>query len=79
MCKDYTEPSPLDVTFSSGDGTRAGDTVCATFAIINDNNLDEFTVSLVSVAPIGPVISLLFSSTTVTIQDDDDMQYVMLT
>lgn len=68
------------MTFSSGDGV--GDTACATFGIINDNNFGfdhEFTVSLSSVAPTRLVILLSSSSTTVNIQDDDGMYYVMLT
>jgi len=72
--EDYTEPSPLQVTFSSGDNIN--DTACATFGIINDNNLEfdhEFTVSLSGVTPTGPVLSLMSSSTTVTITDDEGM------
>ena len=81
MGEDYTEPFPLEVTFPSGDGV--GGTACATlyFVIINDNNLDfnrEF-VNLSSVAPTGPFILLSSSSSTVTVQVDDGMQYVILT
>ena len=59
------------MAFSSGD--VVGDTSCATFGIINDNNLEfghEFTVNLESVTPPGPVISTPFS-TTVSIMDDE--------
>jgi len=72
--EDYTEPSPLQVTFSRSDNIN--DTACATFGIINDNNLEfdhEFTVSLSGVTPTGPVLSLMSSSTTVTITDDEGM------
>ena len=78
--QDFNEPSPLQVTFSSGDMT--GDTSCATFGIINDNNLEfdhEFTVSLSTVTPTGPSISATLSSTTVTISDDEGIHAVMLT
>ena len=71
--EDFTEPSPPQVAFSSGD--VVGDTACATFGIINDNNLEsdhEFTVNLESITPPGPVI-LIPSSTTVSIMDDEGM------
>ena len=71
--EDFTEPSPLEVTFSSGDVVN--DTACATFGIVNDDNLEfdhEFTVTLGSITPNGPVISGL-SSTTVLIRDDEGM------
>ena len=71
--EDFTEPSLLQVAFSSGD--VVGDTACATFGIINDNNLEfdhEFTVNLESITPPGPVI-LIPSSTTVSIMDDEGM------
>ena len=70
--QDFTEPSPLEVVFSSGD--MMGDTSCATFGIINDGDLEfdhEFTVSLGSITPNGPVISMSFASTTVSIGDDE--------
>ena len=60
------------MAFSSGD--LVGDTACATFGIINDNNLEfdhEFTVNLRSVIPSGPYISS--PSTIVSIVDDDGM------
>ena len=69
--EDFTEPSLLQVTFSSGD--VVGDTACATFGIINDNNLEsdhEFTVNLRRVEPPGPNLSRS-SSTTVSIMDDE--------
>ena len=70
--EDFTEPSPLQVTFSSGN--VVGDTACATFGILNDANLEsdhEFTVNLRRVEPPGPDISR--SSTTVSIMDDEGM------
>ena len=75
--EDFTEPSPLQVTFSSGN--LVGDTACTTFGIINDNNLEfdhEFTVNLESVTPTGPVISNS-SSTAVSIMDDEGMHCVV--
>ena len=77
--QDFNEPSSLQVTFSSGD--VGGATACATFGIINDNNLEldhEFTVSLSSVTPTGPDLSVAPSSTTVTISDDEGINCVML-
>ena len=68
--EDFTEPSLLQVTFSSGD--VVGDTACAAFGILNDNNLEsdhEFTVNLRRVEPPGPDVSR--SSTTVSIMDDE--------
>ena len=76
--EDFTEPSPLQVTFSNGD--MVGDTSCATFGIINDNNLEfdhEFTVNLESVTPPGPVISNSSSTATVSIMDDEGI-YIAL-
>ena len=75
--EDFTEPSLLQVTFSSGD--MVGDTACATFGILNDNNLEfdhEFTVNLESATPTGPVISNS-SSTAVSIMDDEGMHCVV--
>ena len=77
---DYNEPSPPEVTIFSGNTT--GDTACATFEIINDNNLEldhEFTVSLSTFTPTGPVLSVPSSTTIVTITDDEGMHTVMLT
>ena len=76
--EDFTQPSPLQVTFSSGD--VVGDTACAAFGILNDRNLEfdhEFTVNIKSVTPPGPVISNS-SSTTVNIVDDDGMHCIVL-
>jgi len=76
--EDFTEPSPLQVTFSSGD--LIGDTACTTLGIINDNNLEgdhEFTVSLETVTPPGPVISNSSSTATVSIMDDEGI-YIAL-
>ena len=75
--EDFTEPSLLQVTFYSGD--VVGDTACATFGIINDNNLEfdhEFTVNLESVTPPGPVISNPLTA-TVSIMDDEGMHCVV--
>ena len=69
--EDFTEPSLLQVTFSSGD--MVGDTACTTLGIINDDSLEsdhEFTVNLGSITPFGPVTSAP-SSTTVSINDDE--------
>ena len=77
--EDFTEPSPPQVTFSSGD--LVGDTACATFGIINDNNLEfdhEFTVNIESVTPTGSVISNS-STTIVSIMDDEGMHCVAWT
>ena len=76
--EDYTEPSPLQVTFSSGD--VVGDTACAAFGILNDGNLEfdhEFTVNLESVTPPGPVLAALFS-TTVSISDDEGRKMFLI-
>ena len=70
--EDFTEPSLLQVTFSSDD--LIGDTACITLGIINDNNLEgdhEFTVSLETVTPPGPVISNSSSTATISIMDDE--------
>ena len=70
--EDFTAPSPLEVTFSSGD--MMGTTSCATFEIENDDDLEfdhEFTVSIDMVTPTGPMISMSSSSTTVSISDDE--------
>jgi len=76
--EDYTEPSPLQVTFSSGNDVN--DIACATFVIINDSNLEfdhEFTVTLSSVTPTGPDLSPMSPpSTTVTISDDEGMSVI---
>ena len=77
---DYDEPSPPEVTFFSGNMT--GDTACATYVIIDDDNLEfdhEFTVSLSTVTPTGPVLSVPSSTTIVTINDDEGLHIVMLT
>ena len=78
--EDFTEPSLLQVTFSSGD--VVGDTACTTLGIIDDNNLEgdhEFTVNLESVTPPGPVISNSSSTTTVSIMDDEGIHCVART
>jgi len=77
--QDFNAPSPPEVTFATGDAQ--GDSACATFGIINDNNLEfdhEFTVSLSTVIPTGPVLSVFSSTTIVTITDDEGMHTVML-
>ena len=72
--EDFTEPSPLQVTFSSGD--VEGNTSCATFGIVNDNNLEfdhEFNVTLGDITASGttaPCIALN-PTTTVSISDDE--------
>ena len=78
--QDFNAPSPPEVTFTSGDVT--GSTACATYVIIDDDNLEfdhEFTVSLSTVTPTGPVLSVPSSTTIVTINDDEGMHIVMLT
>ena len=78
--EDYTEPSPLQVTFSSGD--VVGDTACAALGILNDDSLEfdhAFTVNLESVTPPGPVISNSSSTTTVSIMDDEGIHCVAWT
>ena len=78
--EDFTEPSLLQVTFSSGD--VVGDTACTTLGIIDDNNLEgdhKFTVNLESVTPPGPVISNSSSTTTVSIIDDEGIHCVART
>ena len=75
--QDFNAPSPPEVTFSSGDVT--GSTACATFVIIDDDNLEfdhEFTVSLSTVTPTGPVLSVPSSTTVVTITDDEGMHTI---
>jgi len=75
--QDFNTSSPPEVTFSSGDAQ--GDTACATFDIINDDNLEfdhEFTVSLSTVTPTGPVLSVPSSTTVVTITDDEGMHVI---
>ena len=72
-------PSPQAVTFSSGD--VMGDTACATYGIIDDDNLEfdhAFTVSVSSFTPSGPAISTTVSSTIVTINDDEGTHCAML-
>ena len=76
--EDFTEPSPLQMTFSSGD--MAGDTACAAFGILNDNILESdhaFIVNLESVTPPGPVLSAPFS-TTVSINDDEGRKMFLI-
>ena len=78
--EDFTEPSLLQVTFSSGN--VVGDTACAALGILNDDNLEfdhEFTVNLESVTPPGPVISNSSSTTTVSIMDDEGIHFVART
>ena len=76
--EDFTEPSPLQVTFSSGN--VVGDTACAAFGILNDDILEsdhEFTVNLESVTPPGPVLTAPFS-TTVSINDDEGKKMFLM-
>ena len=77
--EDYTVPSTQEVTFSSGD--MEGDTACATYGIIDDDNLEfdhSFTVSVSSFLPSGPVVSTTIPSLTVTINDDEGMHCAIL-
>ena len=76
--EDFTEPSPLRVTFSSGN--VVGDTACASFGILNDDILEsdhEFTVNLGTITPPGPVLSAPFS-TTVSINDDEGRKMFLI-
>jgi len=78
--QDFNAPSPPEVTFTSGDSVGAID--CATFVIIDDDNLEfdhEFTVSLSTITPTGPGIVMGSATTIVTINDDEGMHTVMLT
>ena len=78
--EDYTLPSSQEVTFSSGD--MEGDTDCATYGIIDDDNLEfdhVFTVSVSSFTPTGPSVSATIPSTAVTINDDEGMHCTMVT
>ena len=76
--EDFSEPSPLQVIFISGDAVN--DTSCTTFGIENDDNLEfdhDFAVSLETITPNGPTISMPSSSTTVFISDDEGMHCIM--
>ena len=79
--EDFIEPSPLQVTFYSGD--VEGNTSCATFEIVDDENLEfdhEFMVILESITPNGPTVPRYCpTTTTVFINDDEGMQCVVLT
>lgn len=79
--EDFTEPSPLQVTFSSGD--VEGNTSCATFEILDDGNLEfdhEFMVNLESITPNGPTVPRYCPiSTTVFIIDDEGIHCLVLT
>ena len=75
--QDFNAPSLPEVTFFSGDAQ--GDTACAIYGIINDDNLEfdrDFTVSLSTVTPNGPVVSVPSSTTVVTITDDEGMHII---
>ena len=79
MGVDFTVPAPPQLTFTSGVGVNVPS--CATFGIIDDNNLEfdhEFTVTLSSVTPAGPVLSSISSTTTVTITDDEGILTVII-
>ena len=74
--EDFTEPSPLHLTFSSGD--VVGRTFCTTIGIINDNNLEfdhEFNVTLGDITATGTVAPsvTINPSTTVFISDDEGL------
>ena len=72
--QDFTEPSPLQLNFSSGDVIN--DTACTSFGIVNDDNLEfdhEFSVTLGDITAAGttaPCIALN-PTTTVSISDDE--------
>ena len=79
--EDFTEPSPLQLIFSSGD--MMGNTSCATFEIVNDGNLEfdhEFNVTLGDVTATGTVApcTTINPSTTVFIGDDEGIHCVVL-
>ena len=72
--QDFTEPSPLQLNFSSGDVIN--DTSCATFGILNDDNLEfdhEFNVTLGDITASGTTApcTALNPTTTVSISDDE--------
>ena len=80
--EDFIEPSPLQVTFFSGD--VEGNVSCATFEIVDDENLEfdhEFMVILESITPNGPTVPRYCPTTTTTvfINDDEGMHYAVLT
>ena len=75
--QDFNAPSPPEVTFFSGDAQ--GDTACAPYGIIDDDNLEfdhDFTVNLSTVTPTGPVLPVPSSTTVVTITDDEGMHII---
>ena len=79
--EDFTEPSPLQLIFSSGD--MMDNTSCATFGIVNDGNLEfdhEFNITLGDVTATGTVApcTTINPSTTVTINDDEGIHCVVL-
>ena len=69
--EDFTEPSPLQVTFFGGN--MINDTACVTMGITNDNTVEfdhDFSVSLGRIIPSGPAITHPVS-TTISINDDE--------
>ena len=79
--EDFTEPSPLQLTFSSGD--VEGNTSCATFGILNDGNLEfghEFNVTLGDITATGTTApcTTLNPTTTVSISDDEGIHCIVL-
>ena len=69
--EDFTEPSPLQVTFFSGN--MINDTACVTLGIANDNAAEfnhDFSVHLGHIIPSGPAITHPVS-TTISINDDE--------
>ena len=79
--EDFTEPSLLQLIFSSGD--VVGNTSCATFGIENDGNLEfdhEFNVTLGDITATGTVApcTVINPSTTVVINDDEGIHCVLL-
>ena len=69
--EDFTEPSPLQVTFFGGN--MINDTACVTMGITNDNAVEfdhDFSVNLGRIIPSGPAITHPVS-TTISINDDE--------
>ena len=70
---DFTEPSPLQLNFSSGD--MINDISCAPFGIVNDNNLEfdhEFNVTLGDITAAGTTAPCVAVNPTTTVSIIDD-------
>ena len=77
--EDYTLPSSLQLTFSSGE--VIGNTSCVVFGIINDGNLESlhrFIVSVEAVTPIGPLISYGGGTMSAVVIFDDEGMYCVV-